>query len=40
MAARFFLSTAASEPFLPFLRPLVDVPRRLLISRLYLHALD
>ena len=34
------LIDAASEPFLPFLRPLVDVPRRLLISRLYLHALD
>ena len=35
-----FIIDAASEPFLPFLRPLVDVPRRLLISRLYLHALD
>ena len=34
------LIDAASEPFIPFLRPLVDVPRRLLISRLYLHALD
>ena len=34
------LIDAASEPFLPFLRPLVDVPRRLLISRLYLRALD
>ena len=34
------LIDAASEPFLPCLRPLVDVPRRLLISRLYLHALD
>lgn len=34
------LIDAASEPFRPFLRPLVDVPRRLLISRLYLHALD
>ena len=35
-----FIIDAASEPFLPFLRPLVDVPRRLLISRLYLHELD
>ena len=34
------LIDAASEPFLPCLRPLVDLPRRLLISRLYLHALD
>lgn len=34
------LIDAASEPFLPCLRPIVDVPRRLLISRLYLHALD
>lgn len=34
------LIDAASEPFLPFLRPLVDIPRRLLIRRFYLHALD
>ncbi|WP_408929176.1 hypothetical protein ACKFR3_02315 [Corynebacterium marquesiae] len=34
------LIDAASESFLPFLRPLVDIPRRLLIRRFYLHALD
>ncbi|MER0000997.1 hypothetical protein ABRP64_10110 [Corynebacterium sp. KPL4015] len=34
------LIDAASEPSLPFLRPLVDIPRRILIRRFYLHALD
>ncbi|MGV0331915.1 DUF1990 family protein [Corynebacterium macginleyi] len=34
------LIDSASEPFLPFVRPLVDIPRRLLIRRFYLHALD
>ncbi|MER0080204.1 DUF1990 domain-containing protein [Corynebacterium sp. KPL2830] len=34
------LIDAASEPFLPILRPLVDIPRRLLIRRFYSHALD
>lgn len=34
------LIDATSEPFLPFWRPLIDVPRRLLIRRFYLHALD
>ena len=31
---------SASEPFLPFVRPFVDIPRRHLIRRFYLHALD
>ena len=34
------LIDSASEPFLPFVRPFVDIPRRHLIRRFYLHALD